>query len=240
VSAPRALAVVHQPDAGPGVFAEAARERGWLLHEWLLPSGEPPPGRPDAYDAVFVFGGAMHTDQEDEHPWLREEKAMISKLLSAGKPIVGMCLGSQLLAEAAGAPAVRADEPEIGWFDVEVTAAGTEDPLVGDLAPGFESFQWHSYRSPLPEGAVALASSRLALQAFRLGDSAWGFQFHAEVSEHDALAWARNYAIDPDAVRIGIDPDVLSSQIAERIDAWNELGRGLCGRFLDLARPDPE
>lgn len=177
----------------------------------------------------------MNSDQEVEHPWIRDEKALLAHLLDAGVPTLGVCLGSQLMAEAAGAPALRASEPEIGWFDVEVTPEGARDPVIGCLAPRFEALQWHSYCSPLPPGGVELASSDVALQAYRLGDSAWGIQFHAEVAEVDAVSWAVNYAVDPDAVRIGIDPDRLSAEILERIGEWNQLGRRLCGRFLNQA-----
>ena len=70
------------------------------------------------------------------------------------------------------------------------------------------------------------------MQAYRIGERAWGLQFHAEVSEVDAVSWAVNYAVDEDAVKIGVDPETLSAQILERIGEWNKLGRGLCGRFL--------
>jgi GMP synthase (glutamine-hydrolysing) len=107
--------------------------------------------------------------------------------------------------------------------------------VIGPLAPRFESFQWHSYRSPLPLDATELARTPVSLQAYRVGECAWGIQFHAEVSAQGALKWAREYDVDPDAVRIGIDPDKLSSEIRERIGRWNETGRTLCGRFLDAA-----
>lgn len=231
----KALAINHQLDAGPGVFAEEAEARGWALDEWLIPDADRPPPDPLSYDAVISFGGAMHADQESEYPWLSREKEVLASLLGAGVPTLGVCLGSQLLADAAGAPAVRADKPEIGWFEVEVTSEGIGDPLMGGLEPGFEAFQWHSYRSPLPSEAVELATSPLALQAYRIGDCAWGIQFHAEVSEVDAVSWAVNYAVDEDAIRVGIDADVLSAEILERIGEWNALGRGLCGRFLAFA-----
>jgi len=231
----RSLAIIHQADAGPGVFAVEARDRGWTMDEWLIPSGAEPPGDPLAYDAVFSFGGAMHSDQEAEHPWLRAEKELLARVLGAAVPVMGVCLGSQLLADAAGAPAVRADRPEIGWFGVEVSVNGAADPVIGGLEPGFEALQWHSYRSPLPPGAVELASSPLALQAYRLGEHAWGIQFHAEVSELDALSWAVNYAVDEDAVMLGIDGDELGAEILERIGEWNRLGQGICARFLAAA-----
>src|SRR5688572_8856226 len=204
---PRALAIVHQPDAGPGVFRDEAVERGWAMDEWAIAATGEPPRDPYSYDAVLTFGGAMHADQEAAHPWLRPQKDLLARLLDAGVPTMGVCLGSQLLAEAAGARAARAPEPEIGWFEVELTRSAAGDPVIGPLEPGFEAFQWHSYRSPLPPGAVELAHTPGALQAYRIGDAAWGIQFHAEVSEVDAVSWAVNYAVDEDAVRIGVDPD---------------------------------
>ncbi len=232
---PRALAIVHQNDAGAGVFHDEALARGWELDAWLLPSGEPPPADTLGYDAVISFGGAMHADQDSEHPWLQTEKELLRRLLDSGVPTMGVCLGSQLLAESAGAKAERSPRPEIGWLDVEVTPEGLADPVIGGLPPIFEAFQWHSYRSPLPPGAVRLAESPLALQAYRIGDRAWGIQFHAEVTEVDAVSWAVNYAVDEDAVQIGVDPDTLSAQTLGRIGEWNRLGRGLCGRFLETA-----
>jgi len=232
----RVLAIVHQTDAGPGVFADEIRARGAELDEWLLPSGAGPPGDPMAYDAVMTFGGSMHADQEARHPWLTEEKALLARLLDAGVPLLGVCLGSQLLAEAAGAAVEAAPDPEIGWLPIELTAEGVSDPLLAPLAPRFTAFQWHSYRSPLPPGAVALARSPAALQAFRAGERTWGIQFHAEVTEHDAVSWAERYDEDPKAVEIGVDPDALATSIRERIEPWSRLGRALCGRFLDLAK----
>ena len=229
----RVLAIAHEADAGPGVFAGAIADAGAELDEWLLPAApEEPPGDPASYDAVMVLGGSMHADQGAAHPWLAMEKAMLRDLLGRGTPLLGVCLGSQLLAEAAGAPAERAPEPEIGWFRVEVTGAGRDDPLTGELAPGFDAFQWHSYRSPLPPGAVELARSPAGLQAYRAGDRAWGIQFHAEVSEPDALSWTAGYGNDPDAVRIGVDPAEMAASIRERMPAWNRVGRALCARFL--------
>jgi GMP synthase (glutamine-hydrolysing) len=229
----RALAIVHQSDAGPGVFAEEFAQRGDQLDSWEIGEGADPPADPGSYDAVLTFGGAMNTHEEEKHPWLRPEKDLLANLLGAGMPLMGVCLGSQLLAEAAGAAPKRASEPEIGWHQVEVTPDGAEDPLLGPLTPGFTAFQWHSYDAPLPPGATELARSAISLHAYRIGDSAWGIQFHAEVSAADAEHWIEDYRSDPDAVRIGVNPDALRKDTRVSIASWNQLGRGLCGRFIE-------
>ena len=230
----RALAIVHQPDAGPGVFADEMRERGVELHEWRLSErGTAPPAEIADYDAVLTFGGAMHTDHEDRHPWLRFEKDFLAAMLDDGMPIMAVCLGTQLLADAAGGEARRASEPEIGWLEVEVTDDGAADPVIGPLAPSFTGFQWHSYEAIPPDGAVILARSRVCPQAYRIGDRVWGIQFHAEVAAADVSTWIDDYRSDEDALRIGVDPEALRADSDRMIADWNRLGRELCGRFLE-------
>ena len=232
----KALAIVHQPDAGPGVFAEEMQTRGVELDQWMLSERRSgPPGEIAEYDAVLTFGGAMHADQEDRHPWLRFEKDFLAAMLDDGMPILAVCLGCQLLAEAAGGSARRASEPEIGWFDIEVTDEGAADPVIGPLAPSFTGFQWHSYEAVPPDGAAILARSAICPQAYRIGDRVWGIQFHAEVTAPNLSHWIDDYRSDEDAVRIGVDPVKLRRETEPRIGDWNRLGRELCGRFLDAA-----
>jgi GMP synthase (glutamine-hydrolysing) len=232
---PRALAIVHQRDAGPGVFAGAIGSSGFELETWLpAEAGEPVP-EVGEYDVVLIFGGAMHADQEDRYPWLAQVKATLRTALANDVPLLGVCLGAQLIAEAAGSPARRAGSPEIGWYGVEVTAEGASDPVVGPLAPRFEAFQWHSYEFPLPEGAALLAHSPVCSQAYRLGRSTWGIQFHAEVTLDDASAWIDDYRSDEDAVKLDLNVDDLRRQTRAAINDWNTLGRGLCERFLSEA-----
>jgi GMP synthase (glutamine-hydrolysing) len=230
----RVLTIVHQEDAGPGVFGEAAEAAGHELVEWLPAEGPPPE---DGFGAAMVFGGSMHVDQEEANPWLSGEKAFLRELLERGTPAVGVCLGSQLLAEAAGASPRRAQRPEIGWHSVELTAEGERDRLLGALARGFEGLGWHSYEFPLPPGADPLARSSICLQAFRLRERpVWGLQFHAEVTRDALGKWIDDYDSDEDAVRIGLDPEALRAESERRIGAWNELGRGIAGRFLREAQ----
>lgn len=235
----RVLAIVHQKDAGPGVFAEAIREAGGQLDEWTPAERPEPPSDPLGYDAVFVLGGAMNADEGGRHGWIAEEKALLRELLAREVPLLGLCLGGQLLAAAAGAEPRRASHPEIGWHRVEVTREGEGDPLLGPLAPSFEAFQWHSYEFPLPPGAVPLARSETCLQACRLAERAWALQFHPEVSRADALHWIEDYEADPDAVRIGTDPTALGPETEAKIGAFNQLGRELCRRWLEVLTTGP-
>ncbi|HET7120908.1 MAG TPA: hypothetical protein VFI17_06610 [Solirubrobacterales bacterium] len=233
----RVLAIVHQRDAGPGVFAEGIREAGGQLDEWTLAERPQPPGDPLGYDAVLVLGGAMNVDEGERHGWIAEEEGLLRELLKREIPVLGLCLGGQLLAAAAGAEPRRASRPEIGWHQVEVIEEGARDPLLGPLAPSFEALQWHSYEFPLPPGAVPLARSEVCLQACRIGERAWALQFHPEVSRVDVLHWVEDYEADPDALRIGIDPTVLGPETERKIAAFNQLGRDLCSRWLLATLP---
>ena len=178
------------------MFAEAAR--GHELVEWLPHEGPAP--AIDGFGAAIVFGAEAQVDQEKAFPWLRPEKRVVGELLARGTPVLGVCFGSQLLAELAGAEVRRAAEPEIGWYEVELTPEGSADPLLGFLPERFESLQWHHYEWLLPAGAVALARSARCLQAFRLeGRPVWGVQFHPEVTEADYGSWLDEFSDDPGA-----------------------------------------
>lgn len=234
----RVLSITHERDAGPGVFTDAIAAAGVELDEWFRAETDVPPADPATYDAVMTFGGSMHVDQEERHPWIAPERELLRDLLARGTPLLGVCLGAQLLAQAAGGDARPMREPEIGWFEVEVTRTGADDPLLGALAPRFTGFVWHHYECGLPAGATVLARTPACAQAFRVGDAAWGIQFHAEVSTADVGEWI-NHARDGDAVHGDLDPEALRARTLPRMGAWNELGRGLVGRFLAAAVPTP-
>jgi len=227
----RVLSITHQPDAASGVFGDAVRERGHELDEWLISSDPEPPEPVESYDAVLVFGGAMHVDQEERHGWLREENALLQRFVAEDVPTFGVCLGGQLVAKALGAPVRRMPSPEIGWFDVDLTPEAADDPVFAGLPERFAAFQWHSYHFELPADGFALARNDRCLQGFRVG-SAWGIQFHPEVTPEDLAEWLRTADPNEDGP---IDVEALRAESEQRIEAWNELGRELCGRFLAVA-----
>lgn len=234
----RVLAILHQADAGPGVFEQVVQSRGARLDRWRPDREQHPPRDPVGYDAVMTFGGEMNPTQDAKHPWIEREKAVLSSSLDRGVPVLGVCLGAQMLAAAAGAEIRRATSPEIGWYEVQLTEQGHRDPLLGPAPPRFMAAQWHSYEALLPPGAVALAHSATCLQAFRLPGAGWGIQFHAEVTLSGYEAWIEDYRSDEDAVRMGLDPEALRARTRAAIDPWNRLGGGFCERFLDFAASD--
>ena len=227
----RVLSIIHQEDAASGVFADAAAERGDELTEWSISDGTRPPHPAESYDAVLVFGGAMHVDQEHRHPWLRDEDALLRALLDRRIPVLGVCLGAQLVAKALRARVGPLARPQIGWFDVEQTREAGDDPVFAELPHRFSSFQWHSYAFELPANAVPLARDSVCLQAYRAGESAWGIQFHAEVTKENVDDWFRS-SKPPEAP---LDLDALQQETEKKIAGWNEFGKRLCGRFLDFA-----
>ena len=222
--------MIHGATVRSGVFGEVAAERGHELEEWSLAWGTPPPRPIDDYGAVFVFGGAMHADQDDHHPWLRDEHFFIQRLLDLHVPLLGVCLGAQLIAKACHAPVGRASEPEIGWCEIELLGEARSDPLLGRLPGRFEAFQWHHYTYGVPAGGVELARSAVCTQAFRLGEAAWGIQFHAEVTLPQILGW-----IDEAGHELSGPPEELIAETEQRIAEWNALGELLCGGFLEVA-----
>jgi GMP synthase-like glutamine amidotransferase len=181
---------------------------------------------------VLVFGGAMHADQDHQHPWLVEENSFIQGLLERQAPMLGICLGIQLFAKAEGAAVYPlADGPEIGWFPVELTPAAAADPLFAGLPSRFDAFGWHYYTYDLPQRAEELARSARCNQAYRLGEAAWGVQFHPEVTMEIVQSWLD----DEEDFPTDLDRASFAAETKRRIGAWNELGRALCGSFLELA-----
>jgi GMP synthase (glutamine-hydrolysing) len=229
------LSLIHEPPPVSGVFAEVAAEPGIEIEEWSLAWGTPPPRPIDEYGAVMIFGGVMHVDQEGHHPWLREENMLIQRLLDQHVPLLGVCLGGQLVAKAAHAGVGKVSEPEIGWREVELAEAGVDDPVLGCFPRRFPALQWHYYGFELPCGAVPLAHSPVCLQAFRLGERAWGIQFHAETTKEDFLRWIDEYDAHPGADRIGFEPEAMRADTELYIERWNEQGRQLAARFLAVA-----
>jgi len=223
------LVLRHTPAEGLGLLANPLREFG-IHHRYLdLPRGEALPRDLRTVGGLIVLGGTMAAYEADRHPFLATESTLIERLLTAGRPVLGICLGAQLIAKAAHSWVGPAPEPEIGWYEVELTEAGLDDPVLGRLPARFEAFQWHYYTHGLPAGARELACNDNCIQGLRLGERVWGVQFHPEVT----LAQIEGWCVDPEDPPP--DAEKLLAETRPRIEQWNELGRTLCDAFCAIA-----
>jgi GMP synthase (glutamine-hydrolysing) len=223
------LALVHEDGGGPSLFRRAFEDLGAKVTEVRLQAGEQPERPPEGYGGVMSFGGTMHTHEQDAHPWLAAEIAYLQDAIRAGTPTLGVCLGAQLLSRAAGGNVDRLVQPEIGWFPIELTEAAAGDPIFSALPRRFRSFQWHAYAAGVPPGAVELARNDVCPQAFRVGEAAWGVQFHPEVELEQLISWISAYETPP------VPPGDFIEAAEEHIADWNDLGRTLCERFYATA-----
>jgi GMP synthase-like glutamine amidotransferase len=225
----RTLFVHHEAPLQAGLFDDVIADGGHVIERWAA-FDDPRRPAPQDYDAVIVLGGAVHPDADASSPWLMAETELIREAIDAAVPTLGVCLGAQLIARAAGSWIGPALESEVGWFPVTLTDAGRADPVLAVVPDGAHAFQWHHYSYAVPDGAVELGRSRSCPQAFRLGEHVWGVQFHPEVTRQMVYEWT---GMAPDQVAGSVGS--LRSETDERIAGWNEIGRRLCLAFLEQA-----
>jgi GMP synthase-like glutamine amidotransferase len=213
----------HTPDEGPGLIAPEMRAREIPFTVRRLYEGDDVPGVAEL-SGLIVLGGPMNALDDAGHPHLRRERELLAATVEAGRPILAICLGSQLLTAALGARIFRGPREEIGLGEVTLTADGSADPVLGDAGPVIPVCHWHGDTFDLPRGATLLASSALyPNQGYRVGTRVYALQFHIELDADLLRAWLPAF---PPEARI----DVARQPMMER------AGRGIIGRFLDLAR----
>jgi GMP synthase-like glutamine amidotransferase len=203
----RALVVQHVAVEGPGTLAAVLAQCRWELQTIKRYAGESLPHAPHIYDAIIIMGGPMSVYDESAYPFLRHEHDFLLQALTQRVPLLGICLGAQLLAKALGAHVYRNPQKEIGWDRVEITAAGQTDPLFMGLGAVVPVFQWHGDAFALPAGATLLASSPCcAHQAFRYGERVYGLLFHLELTPEAIQCWLDAFAEEVRSLRGQIDP----------------------------------
>lgn len=186
----------HVPFEGLGNIASWVRQRGHslsvtrLFHKADLPD-------PATIDGLVVMGGPMSVNQEDKFPWLVDEKKYLSKCIALKKPLLGICLGSQLLAEVLGATVYSNRYKEIGWFPIELNRAARQSPFFHNCPHRLKVFHWHGDTYDLPDGAHLLASSEACRhQAFIYDELFMGIQFHLEVTSESIASLVKNGTSD--------------------------------------------
>jgi GMP synthase-like glutamine amidotransferase len=187
----RVLLLQHMDEDSPGRFGDFLRADGFAIDRVLIHRAEPIPSL-SAYDFLYVLGGAMDVWQEDEHPWLVEEKAAIREWVERrARPFLGICLGHQLLAEALGGTVALSGEQEIGVFDISLQA-GNAHPIANGLPATARVTQWHhaEVTSPPPDAVIFASSRATKIQAMLVGHCALGLQFHAEWKNEFIASWA--------------------------------------------------
>lgn len=219
----RVLVVEHQKNAGLGQLAPRLRANGLELVTVGPDTGESVPGSLDGFDALIVLGGAMGPTEDERAPWLPATRSLITEAIDSETPMLGICLGAQLLATAAGGHVrTMPAGPEVGLCKVEFAESASADPVFGGIASStLPVVQWHWLEADtLPLNTEVLASSdACANQAFRVGSTAWGVQFHPEALGPTASDWVDE---DPDSLdELGLDPRQI---IAAVTDAEPRLG----------------
>ncbi len=230
-----ALIIQQVPHEGEGLIRPVLRGRGVRAEKVRAYRGEAvppciPPGVP-----LIVLGGPMGACEEDRYPFLTDELRLIESALRAGNPVLGICLGSQLMARAAGAGVYPGGTKEIGWYPLRLTPEGRRDRLFLGLPEEMEVFQWHGDTFDLPRGAALLATSELyPNQLVRLAPRAYAMQFHLEVTGEMIDEWLEVNAEELEGVRDGIDPAVIEEMTPRCAPLLRRYGTAVFSRFMRL------
>lgn len=228
------IVVQHTSVEGPGTIAEALADRGHVIR-WAR--RDDPPMAPSAVDdscGLVLMGGPMSVRDMGRDRHLQRSVALVQAALAPGLPVLGICLGSQLLASALGADVRAGARNEIGWHPIRLTEDAASDPLFAGVDRTFEAFHWHADVFDLPAGAVALASSEAtAVQAFRWQSNAYGLLCHLEV-DGPAIA-DMSAAFDDELEQAGLTAgEVVAASTADRIATLQRIGAVVFGRWATL------
>jgi GMP synthase (glutamine-hydrolysing) len=220
----------HHPAENLGAIADSLEEAALAWQYVRVFDGHPIPKDMKGAGGLIVMGGPETVYHLDRHPYLRDEIALIENALKENRPILGVCLGSQLLAAALGATVRRGEGKEIGWYRVRLSDAAKDDRLMRGLPAEFVAPHWHGDVFDLPSGAVALASSdKTPLQAYRYGDKAYGLLFHAEMTAEILESLVNEFR--DGLKRVGIDGDAILAEAPRHLPALERIGAAIFSRW---------
>ncbi len=234
---PRILVFQHVAAEPLGTLDPLIRRRGHRIR--FVNFDREPDAQPevDRYRGLIVLGGPMNVDDQADRPHLRTELRAIEAMLKQGKPVLGICLGAQLLAHALGAQIRKHAIAEIGWHRLQLTEAGRADPVLAPLTNGAPVFQWHAQSFEIPDGAEHLARTETCeQQAFRWGSNAYGLQFHLEMDAPLIDRWLQNptYREELDCLHGETGAAAIQSQTRDHIAGMQQHADAVFNGFLDL------
>ena len=190
----KVLVFMHVETEGPGTLSWFMDSLGIRIRKIRLYKGENPPGDASKFDAIISMGGPMNVDEEDDYPFMKKEVAFLKRAITANIPVLGICLGAQLVAKACCARVNKMNEEERGWKKVFLTDEGKRDSIFQRLPDYLNVFQWHGDTFEIPYGGELLATARdCPHQAFRYRN-AYGFQFHIEVTDNIVKEWFNDHS----------------------------------------------
>lgn len=232
MSDPDVLILQHVRPEPPGTIAEALETRGLSHRTVEVHRDDSVPATLEA-DALVVMGGPMGVGDVADRPHLQTELELIEQALDANIPLLGVCLGSQLVAHVLGAEVRPGTEKEIGWGEVSLTEAATDDPLFHDVADPFMAFHWHGDVFAMPDDAVRLARTpQTEHQAFRYGDNVYGLLFHLEVTPKTVAGMTK--AFQDELAEEGLDGAAIRQQAMTHEDAVRDTASTVFGRWAEL------
>jgi GMP synthase-like glutamine amidotransferase len=222
----RAVCLKHVPFEGPGAFATALTSRSVSLDRYLVPQDGLPK---DPGDLLMIMGGPMSVNDPD--PWIAEETAFIRSVLLTGKPVIGVCLGSQFMAKALGTVVRLGKALEIGMTPIRLTDGGRHDPVFSSWPETIQVFEWHGEVFDLPKDCVSLARSEVApLQAFRYGPRAYGLLFHLEMEQSGIDSLCRECA--PDLIQARLTAQEVKAAATPHLPMLHQVADRLIGYLL--------
>jgi GMP synthase-like glutamine amidotransferase len=217
-----------------GVFSKILNENNISYQYIKLYEEEEIPNLND-YSAIIILGGPMNVYEERKYPFLKKENSSIKEALKINKPMLGICLGAQIIARAAGAKVYPAKRKEIGWFTIDLTVEGRDDTVFKGLERQLSVFQWHGDTFDMPTESKKLATSNLIPnQAFSIGETTYALQFHLEVTKQMISEWVNRYANELASLKEEVDTDKMMKYSEQYIQPLNKHASLLFLNFLRL------
>lgn len=222
----KAVIIQHQREVPAGRVLEVLVELGWEAEVLLMEEGDDIPASLEGFDCLVLLGGTMNVDDLAGYPYLENLRLFTAAAISKGFPVLGLCLGAQMMSRAAGSRVHRGRFGEMGWCEVHLTREGQVDRVLEGIKSPLEVFHWHEDSFDLPPGAVLLGKSgRCPHQIVRIGEKSYGFQFHPEVDREIIMNWINTYRAEVENLMGPEGPDRLIRQTAEKMPLFHSLCR---------------